>query len=730
MAIINLLQKPDSLADLRSVREVIVDNLLVAVAFGAVSPVFSALYRCADIGWNNIIYFHLLVYLLIGIATVFRRKILFDYKAMILIISGFLVGATTTVTMGLMGNGSIYLLFSIILATMFYGVRHGVVIITASLVLLITVTFGINQGWIVFNFNIETAALAKSAWIVKIFTFTFFTVILISSLGSLINHLVTSGNKLNEQSLELKLTNEKLSVEITEKEKAEQELTKSERKYRNLFENLYDVYYRTDDKGIITLISPSVEKYFGYRPDEIVGRNMQDSYIDMKRREEFLSLIRKDGYVDNFEARLRRKDNSVIWVATNAKLIRDEKGNFAGVEGITRDITERKTLESKLVQAQKMESIGTLAGGIAHDFNNILFPIIAHSELIMYDLPSDSRLQQNISEILKAAERAKNLVRQILTFSRKKDQEVTPVQVGLVVKEAMKLLRASIPATIEINTTIKTESDTVLADPTQIHQILMNLCTNAAHAMGEKGGVLEVDLSGETLEFSVIRGGHRLKPGGYVKIRVSDTGQGISPENMERIFDPYFTTKDIEKGTGLGLSVVHGIVTNYGGKIAVESELGKGTVFSIWLPAVKSRKPDLLKQEKELPRGTEKILVVDDEKEIVDSLGLMLKKLGYEVTTRTSSIEALEAFRSNPGKYDLVITDMTMPNMTGKDLVKALLDINPEIPVVLCTGFSLQVDESIADEIGISAYIMKPVIMGDIATTIREVLDKKRQPDI
>jgi nitrogen-specific signal transduction histidine kinase/CheY-like chemotaxis protein len=395
---------------------------------------------------------------------------------------------------------------------------------------------------------------------------------------------------------------------------------------------------------------------------------------------------------------------------------------------LTHEISARERIEIQLLQAQKMEAMGTLAGGIAHDFNNILSPIMAHSEMAIMDLPDGSPVQQNLLQIRKAVERARDLVRQILTFARKREKERIPLKATLIVKEAIKFLKSTIPSTIDIQYDCRTEEDMVLGDPTEMNRIVMNLCTNAAHAMREKGGTLEVILTDEYFGQDDISRFPDLTSGHYLRISVRDTGQGIPPEIVDKIFEPYFTTKGPSEGTGLGLAVVHGIVKNYEGSISVDSEIGKGTTFHVILPLVEAEIPSIDESKAPLPTGTEHLLLVDDEIGIVHTQRLMLERLGYKVTTRTNSIEALEAFRNNPDQFDLVITDMTMPNMTGKDLARELIRIRSDIPIILCTGFSEQINERIAKEIGIRTFIMKPVVIRDFANTIREVLGKKQRP--
>jgi len=369
-----------------------------------------------------------------------------------------------------------------------------------------------------------------------------------------------------------------------------------------------------------------------------------------------------------------------------------------------------------------MESIGTLAGGIAHDFNNILAAVIGYTEIALEDVKEDKTLSKNLQQVLKAGKRARDLVKQILTFSRQADQELKPVQVQTVAREALKLLRASLPTTIEIKHDIQNKS-TVLADPTQIHQVLMNICANAGHAMQEKGGVLEIILENVELDSDFTAKHPDIKSGTYLKLIISDTGHGISPTVLEWIFDPFFTTKDKGEGTGMGLAVVHGIVKSHGGTIIVYSEPEKGSAFNVYLPVIGRDLPTEIRTEKLLPTGTERILFVDDEQTIVNAGKRILESLGYEVVAMTSSIKALKLFKAQADGFDLVITDMTMPQMTGDNLAKELMGIRPDIPVILCTGFSAKIDKTKAMSLGIRAFVSKPILKRELAEVVRAILD-------
>ncbi len=408
-------------------------------------------------------------------------------------------------------------------------------------------------------------------------------------------------------------------------------------------------------------------------------------------------------------------------------------GNIVSIHGSFQDITERKLiekkrkqLEAKLQQSHKMESIGTLAGGIAHDFNNILFPILGYSEMLLDDVSKDSPFRDSLSQIYTGARRASELVKQILTFSRQENGELKLMKMQPILKEALKLIRSTIPTTIEIEQDISPACGVIKADPTQIHQIVMNLATNAYHAMEDALGELKVSLN------EVELGGLDLvnpdmATGVYACLTVADTGKGMDKNLTNKIFDPFFTTKEKGKGTGMGLSVVHGIVKSMNGAIQVYSEPGKGTVFNVYLPVEKSFSTEQISNSNvKIQTGTEQILLVDDEEAILSMEKQMLERLGYQVTPQTSSIEALESFRSDPDKFDLVITDMAMPNIPGNKLAIELNKIRPDIPILLCTGFSEIMSEEKATPLGIKGFLLKPIVMKDLAQKIREVLDSNK----
>jgi len=390
---------------------------------------------------------------------------------------------------------------------------------------------------------------------------------------------------------------------------------------------------------------------------------------------------------------------------------------------VCENITERKELAQRLQQSQKMEAIGTLAGGIAHDFNNILTVILGYAEMAKEDSSSGSGIDENLSIIIDAGNRAKSLVQQILAFSRQDNTERIPIQFADIVKEAINMLRPSLPTTIDITQDIDTTTGFILADPTQLNQILINLCTNSFHAMEETGGKLDISLKEVSFSSEDLMHEPEATEGTFLQLSIGDSGPGIASSVKDKIFDPFFTTKEADKGTGMGLSLVHGIVKSYGGFISLYSVLGEGTVFHVFLPTMEKETLYENKINAPTPTGKERILFVDDEEILADMGKTMLERLGYHVTVRKSSLEALELFQNQADQFDLVITDQTMPGMTGSDLSRRMLQIRPEIPIILCTGYSTIISEEKAKSMGIKEFALKPLTKKDIAKLIRKVLD-------
>jgi PAS domain S-box-containing protein len=519
--------------------------------------------------------------------------------------------------------------------------------------------------------------------------------------------------------------------DITERRRMEKALKESEEKFSKAFYHapLLMALSNIDD-GTYVEVNDKFLHVSGFSREEALGKtSLQLGCILPNERAKLIEMLKARGCVEGMELTLITKDKRPVQCLYNGEVI--NTGTQPRLLSIIQDITDRKraeeereTLEARLRQAQKMEAIGTLAGGIAHDFNNILTGIIGYTEIALLDLTAGrGTVRRNLDQVLSASLRARDLVKQILIFSRMRtDQEYQRVNVGQIIQEALKFLRASLPATIEIRQKVESKTTTVLADPTQIHEVLINLCTNAAHAM-EDGGILEVTLTQTYMGPDTTALYPGLNEGCYLRLAVTDTGHGMDPITLEHIFEPYFTTKEVGKGTGFGLAVVHGIVKRHGGAITVNSSPGMGTTFYVYLPMVEDTCALDGDMEGTVPEGTESILFVDDEKVLANLASEMLEQLGYRIRTSTSSVEALSLFRTAPHEFDLIITDYTMPQMTGVDLATEILLIRPDMPIILCTGFSEKVNEAVTRKTGIKELVMKPFSMRSIAKVIRRALD-------
>jgi len=511
--------------------------------------------------------------------------------------------------------------------------------------------------------------------------------------------------------------------DITALKKAEDTLDNRENRYRTILYTAIDGFWITDIKGNFLEVNEAYCQMSGYSENELLNMQISDVEANEDSQEIFLHL--KTGIEkghDRFESTHRRKDRSLYQVEVNFSYSDINGGQFIV---FIKDITEKKQLQANLFQAQKMEAIGTLAGGIAHDFNNILGAILGYAEMVQEDCPTGSTMRNDINSVVEASHRAKELVKQILAFSRQAESEEIVLQPALIIKEAMKMLRASLPKTIDIQQEFDPEAGLILADPTQIHQIITNLCTNAFHAMEETGGTLNISLKSKELSLVDVVSEPHVQPGYFVEISVGDTGPGIAPEIMDKIFDPFFTTKEVGKGTGMGLAIIHGIAKKAGGFVSCKSTPGEGTTFHVYLPVHAETVP--LKAETTplqiIETGIERILFIDDEEMLAEMGKTMLERLGYRVTVKTSSIEALATIQSQAKDFDLVITDHTMPGMTGSDLARRILQIRPGMPIILCTGFSNMISEEKARIYGIKGFAMKPLAKKDLASLIRKVLD-------
>jgi PAS domain S-box-containing protein len=525
--------------------------------------------------------------------------------------------------------------------------------------------------------------------------------------------------------------------DITERKKAEQAQASLQRDRDQLLEQLQLqievmplAFILTDSTYRTTYWNPAAERIFGFTKLEMIGTYSHkllvppesQTYIEGIFEQIAAGEVLSSSFSDNVT-----KDGRRITCEWYTAPLRKADGTFIGLMSMAQDITERKQselmrnkLEAQLRQSQKMEAVGQLAGGIAHDFNNILAAIIGYCELALMELRGNERAESRLSKVLQASNRAKELVRQILTFSRQEEHERKPISLQPVIDEALKLLRSSLPSSIEIHHNIEPTTPPILGDPTQIHQVMMNLGTNAGHAMSERGGVLEVSLAAVEIDAHFAEAHPGLQPGTHVRLVVSDSGCGMDRATRERIFEPFFTTKAPGSGTGLGLAVVHGIVKKHGGVISVYSEAGRGTTFNLYLPAHDGETTEVSQKETVVAEGSgEHILLVDDEEDLAALGTSILERLGYRVTSEVSSIEALKTFSSRPDDFDLVITDQTMPNMSGVDLAKVLLGIRPEVPIILATGYSTAINPEKAKAIGIGEFLLKPHTAQSLSEAIR-----------
>jgi PAS domain S-box-containing protein len=498
----------------------------------------------------------------------------------------------------------------------------------------------------------------------------------------------------------------------------------------NILNNIGDPIFVKDDQHRMALVNDSFCSTFGRPREEIIGKTLVED-VPPNEQDHFLAIDRQvlmDGKENACEELLTVKSGKTLTILTKKTRYVDENGDKF-IIGVIRDITERKRaeeehkkLEAQLIQTQKMEAIGTLAGGIAHDFNNILGAIIGYTEMARDDSLEKSSVVEDLDKVLESSDRAVGLVKQILSFSRQGDTEHILLQPAIIANKAILMLRPTLPTTIEITQDINAKTGLIFADPTQIHQILMNLCTNAFHAMEKTGGRLDISLKEIDLRDGDLSHEPDVIAGTFIQISVGDSGAGMTQEVKDKLFDPYFTTKGVGKGTGMGLSIVHGIIKSYGGFITLSSEPGKGTVFHVFLPVVNKEELPAREAPQQIPVGVEKILFIDDEDVLADMGKNMLERLGYHVTARKSSLEALETFQNQPDQFDVVITDQTMPGMTGIDLARRMLQIRPGIPIILCTGYSSLIDEESAKNIGIKEFALKPLTKEVIARLIRKVL--------
>jgi len=651
---------------------------------------------------------------------IFSKRIRHEVRTSIALIIFYAIGVTVILSVGPLSGGAAWLFSFVVLVAVLLGAKPALIAAvinacTLSLIAWLISTGKIGHHFIFFKTHQSMIATGTN--------FIVLNIIVAASVAVLVKGLMSTHEK------EKALT-KALELEIQERKAAEKDLLDSETKYRLLAENAKDVIWVRDLNMNLVYVSPSVEKVRGYTVEEAMSQSIEE-VLTPDSLKKALSLFARFRQMENseqadqylVELEHRCKNGRTIWLELRMSWMHDKHGKRSGILGVSRDISERRQLEDQLRQSHKLEAVGTLTGGVAHDFNNILNIIIGNTDLALDDIPDGNPASVCLDNIRTASLRATDIIKQLLNFSRKTDPDLQPLKIIPIIKDVLKFLRSTIPSNIRFKENISDEDITVRTDPVQINQVIMNLCINAYHEMEETGGILEIAVMKDTLDEDAAGQYPDLTGGDYVKLMVSDTGSGIDPAIFDKIFDPYFTTKETGKGSGMGLSVVHGIVKNHNGAITVDSNLGKGTTFTIRLPAAAIKPGAETETAGEVPVGNETILLVDDEHLIVSMTEDMLKRLGYEVEARMNPVEGLELFRSKPDRFDLVITDMTMPQMTGVEFSKKLMAIRPDIPVIICTGHSARISAEKAREIGIAAYIMKPVIKQEIATTIRHVLD-------
>ncbi|SDT83907.1 hybrid sensor histidine kinase/response regulator [Desulfobacula phenolica] len=531
--------------------------------------------------------------------------------------------------------------------------------------------------------------------------------------------------KIQEARYELEIRVEKRTAEL---KKQIQKRAADKKNYRKLMEASPVPIAVYDMKGNTIYINPAFTRTFGWTLEELHGKKINYVPEDaLPKTLQMIDLIKRGKSYNEFETHRYNKKHEILDVSISFDVWRGQNGVPKGSVVIFHDVTRRKQLEAQLLQSRKMEAMGTLAGGIAHDFNNILSAIFSYSHLAEQHIEHPEQAKCHIGQIVKGAQRAADLVQQILAFSRQTEYKKQPLQLYIMVKETIKLLRSSIPTSIEIKENIVSRA-MVTADPSQIHQVIMNLCTNAYHAMREKGGILTVELTQIEMSEQNALPDSNLLSGEFIKLKVKDTGHGMDKKTLEKAFDLYFTTKDVGKGTGFGLALVQAIVEKHDGYVKAYSTPGKGSSFNIYLPITEA-KPEhsILEHEKKKPlnKGTEKIMLVDDEEDIRTSTRDFLKGLGYHVTSFPNGVQAFQEFKKDPGRFDLIITDMTMPQMEGDELSARMLNIRKNLPIILCTGYSENFTKTEAIEMGIRKYLQKPVLITKLAALIRDVLDEK-----
>lgn len=611
-----------------------------------------------------------------------------------------------------------------VLSAILLNVKAVVIATVINIITIVSAGLLKNQGIIKWNHWVSFDLIN---WFATCLSFLFINalvvvavIILMRGLEIILAHEKKIKETLKKEKIHLVKMNKKIKLEKNERKKVEHNYIESEQKYYHTMDAALVGIYVIQDM-VFSYVNPEMARMFGYVPDDMIDKMSPPDLLVPEEREivrENLKRRAKGEEGKPYEVNCLRKDGSKFTALVWGKVI-TYKDRPASV-GTLFDISERKKLELQLLHTQKIDAIGTLAGGIAHDFNNILTAIILYTELSMQRLPEENRSKNDMNQVLKSAHRAKDLVSQILSFSRKGDGYGEIIKISDVITESIKMIRSVIPASIEMIADIRSDSGRIKANQTHINQIMMNICINASQAMYAQQGVLTIKLDEVVIKKKQISS---LNRGKYACLTISDTGYGMEKDVLEKIFDPFFTTKKTGEGTGMGLSIVYGIVGGYKGSITVDSKPEIGSTFKIYLPLLKDYKEGSENKDNEsFARGTESILLIDDEKDVVDVGGQILTHLGYKVVIQTNSRKGLEIFKKNPEKFDLIITDMTMPHKNGDDLAKEALVICPEIPIIICTGFSDVINEKKSKALGIRAFLRKPYTIKEISDLVNKIL--------
>ena len=725
-----------SVKTLDTVRNEILNVLLIAISLFAFLPLAASLNRIPEIGWQGIMYFHIIAYLVVCAMAISHRRLRYKHKATVLITFCFLIGCIATTNMGLIGSGVLFMVFSIILATMFLGIRYGIVLITSGLLLLVVIAFGVKQNWIVFDFSIETVALSFPSWISKISVFALFSTILIFSLGRLINYLVDSSEDLKRRTLDLNTANDKLTREISEKIQAEEALRDSERKLLAIFDHHYQLTGLIDPEGRLLAANRTALRFAGTEESEVIGRYFWEGpWWESSQQPELRNAVKRalGGEFVRFKTTHPTANGEIRDIDFSLSPVRDDAGNVIFVVPEGRDITkirrteaERENLQNQLNQAQKMEAVGRLAGGVAHDFNNMLTVILGNVDIAMEDDSINGPLRESLQQVHNAAERSVGLTRQLLAFARKQTVAPKVLDPNETLEGMLKMLRRLIGEDIDLTWRPGRGLWPIKIDPGQIDQLLANLCVNARDAI-EGVGMITIETSNAQLDHTYCDTHTDIVPGEFVRLAVSDDGCGIDASTQMKIFEPFFTTKGEGEGTGLGLATVYGIVKQNGGFINVYSEPQHGTTFSIYIPRhmVAPGYEPLEGAAEMVPLGHESILLVEDEPALLRLATVMLESLGYRVLRSGSPKEALALAQTHEGEINLLITDVVMPQMNGRELASQLKQALPGLKCLFMSGYpaSMITYHGVLGEA--VRFIQKPFSRLEIANKVREALDAR-----